>query len=136
MDADEKRARRQAVELRRGEPKEDREKRQLYEVGVMARQADCAIQKVAVQVARKPPASDCLVPACVRATEIRGLCRTCYTTARRLVLTGRATWEDLERYGKILPAPPHTVFQGTTEWLLDWKVEDPFSQAQFQRTQC
>lgn len=44
----------------------------------------------------------CLV--CDRKRFVRGLCKPCYQAARRSVKQNKATWEELEHAGLILPA--------------------------------
>lgn len=45
----------------------------------------------------------CLVPECKNIAVTRGLCNSCYSYARKLVSRKQATWEQLEKNGKILP---------------------------------
>lgn len=42
----------------------------------------------------------CLNPECDGLAYVRGLCRNCYGTARRLVVAGSVTWGELEKRGK------------------------------------
>lgn len=46
-------------------------------------------------------ADKCMFPNCSNTEYARGLCAACYSSARRLVLTNRTSWEKLERDGKV-----------------------------------
>lgn len=46
----------------------------------------------------------CLNPSCTNEAYARGLCKSCYGIAYRIVQDGIKTWEDLEEQGKCLPA--------------------------------
>ena len=48
----------------------------------------------------------CLVGDCGRSIYARGMCRSCYESARRQIAAGRRTWDDLVRIGMALPARP------------------------------
>lgn len=41
----------------------------------------------------------CLVPKCEKAAKTRGLCHTCYQSAKGLVKKGVTTWEKLANKG-------------------------------------
>ena len=43
----------------------------------------------------------CKRPGCGKPAKVRGLCRTCYQMAYRLIRLGRATWAGLEDSGKV-----------------------------------
>lgn len=46
----------------------------------------------------------CMVPGCTRAVgPSRGICQSCYQTAKRLVDTHETTWEALQAMGLIRP---------------------------------
>lgn len=42
----------------------------------------------------------CLRPDCDSEPEVRGLCKSCYMTARYLVATNKTSWSELERSGR------------------------------------
>jgi len=46
----------------------------------------------------------CLYPACKSEAITRGLCRTCYNVAQRLVREGQTTFDKLQKEGKMLPS--------------------------------
>jgi hypothetical protein len=59
----------------------------------------------------------CLNPNCQRDAHTRGLCKSCYHTACRLVKDKRTTWETLIETGKA--RPPSDRNRGRiVEWLL------------------
>ncbi len=58
----------------------------------------------------------CLNPQCRRIAETRGLCNSCYATARELVSSKRTTWERLEAEAKV--APRKYKASGAKEWLM------------------
>ncbi len=63
--------------------------------------------------------SKCLVPECKGWAKTRGLCARCYSTARGLVRTKRATWADMEGRG-VIAAVKAKGERGPTaraEWL-------------------
>lgn len=41
----------------------------------------------------------CAIEGCDRKANTRGLCRSCYHTALRLVQAGETNWDDLEKAG-------------------------------------
>ena len=45
----------------------------------------------------------CMVEGCGNDSEIRGICKTCYSSARNLVRSNKATWEELEQLGLCNP---------------------------------
>jgi hypothetical protein len=50
----------------------------------------------------------------------RGLCRSCYSVARDLVIIKQVvSWETLERKKKCLPKQTNLVRQRKREWFLD-----------------
>lgn len=49
---------------------------------------------------RRGRLEQCLHPECDGANESRGLCMRHYSEARRLVLAGRVSWEELVEKGK------------------------------------
>jgi len=49
---------------------------------------------------------------------VRGLCRSCRHTARRIVKKGLVTEEDLEAQGKLLPKCPTRALSPRTIWFL------------------
>lgn len=56
----------------------------------------------------KQSAPQCLMPECTRdANGARGLCVSCYNTARVAVAGGETTWSKLEKAG--LVRAPHSV---------------------------
>ena len=60
----------------------------------------------------------CLRPDCTREAQARGLCKVCYTVARRLVIDKQTTWNELEQVGKVSKKR-----LGATSWLLDKATE-------------
>lgn len=48
--------------------------------------------------------SGCLVAECGRLTYARGMCRSCYESARRQVCLGNRTWDELVGMGLALAA--------------------------------
>lgn len=46
----------------------------------------------------------CLIEGCVREVVTRGLCNLCYQTARKYVLRGGTSWEQLVKEGFALKA--------------------------------
>lgn len=48
----------------------------------------------------------CKRPGCKREAVAKGLCRSDYAAAHRLVADGITTWEELERKGKTDPKRP------------------------------
>lgn len=61
------------------------------------------------------PSRNCLNPNCTRKAAHRGLCLSCYQTARRLVTQKRVTWQELEQRGKCLKSKRKGR---SIEWLL------------------
>ena len=61
----------------------------------------------------------CLNPHCEKQQFQRGLCRSCYQSARRYVKLGKTSWENLVNQGKAL-VPLKPGFQPTekTKWFL------------------
>ncbi len=41
--------------------------------------------------------NECMSPSCTRPVYCRGVCRSCYYAARRLIKNEKTTWEDLEK---------------------------------------
>ncbi len=64
-------------------------------------------------------AFECLYPDC-KSTEhrARGLCIRHYQALAQLVHRGQATWDDLERRGKIRPVGDRTAYQQIKQWAL------------------
>lgn len=64
--------------------------------------------------------SKCLVPNCKGKVKTRGLCPTCYGSARHLVRTGKVTWAGMEARGVIAPVKGkgNRGPGARTEWLL------------------
>jgi len=60
-------------------------------------------------------ASKCINPTCDRGQSSRGLCRSCYNTAARLVREGKTTWAALEKAKRSLPP---TNGAAAAAWLL------------------
>lgn len=60
----------------------------------------------------------CLNPNCDGAQFSRGLCRSCYQLASRLVREGRTTWKELVEKGRA------QATSSKTEWLLGKKKEE------------
>lgn len=52
----------------------------------------------------KPPAADRCPFHPDKRAETRGVCQSCYTSARKLVNAGEASWHKLEQLGLIKPA--------------------------------
>lgn len=48
--------------------------------------------------------SGCVAPSCGRRIYGRGLCRSCYVAARRLIAAGEVTWAVLEKRGLANPS--------------------------------
>ena len=44
-----------------------------------------------------------LCPCCGKAARSRGVCHPTYTAAKRMIMRGETTWEQLERAGKVKP---------------------------------
>ena len=62
----------------------------------------------------------CLYPSCTKSTNARGLCRTHYGAARRLVAESRITWDGLVTAGKCLDKMPHRELAGSaTNWFME-----------------
>lgn len=57
----------------------------------------------------------CLNPGCAKAASHRGLCKSCYSIAMRLVKAGKITTEQLMAEKKLLPI---RAKKGPTEWFL------------------
>lgn len=57
----------------------------------------------------------CLRPKCKAPAHTRGLCKSDYAMALRLVNTRKTTWAKLEKKGKA--TSPKRTF-GATEWLI------------------
>lgn len=55
----------------------------------------------------------CKRPGCKNEAAARGLCRSDFTAAWRLVSDAVTTWEELERRGKVDPKRP-----SARQWLL------------------
>jgi hypothetical protein len=66
---------------------------------------------------------ECLNEACHNPPNARGLCRSCYNTASRLVREKKTTWAKLEKAGKALPLSQKKAGV-TTAWLLDETKEE------------
>ena len=49
----------------------------------------------------------CLVPNCkgVASTILKGLCSTCYQSAKKIVDAGDTTWEELTKMGLVAKKP-------------------------------
>ncbi len=58
----------------------------------------------------------CVYPNCDKKISARGLCRSHYMYALRLVLHGKTTWDLLEANGKCLPAKRKN--NRTYKWFL------------------
>lgn len=50
------------------------------------------------------PDTQCLTPGCTNRLVSRGLCPSCYISARRIVRDKESTWEQLEAIGLVAPA--------------------------------
>jgi len=46
----------------------------------------------------------CIVGECGREIYARGICRSCYESARRQIAAGRRSWDGLVEIGMALPA--------------------------------
>ena len=67
----------------------------------------------------------CLNPNCDRSEHVRGLCRSCYQAARRLVSRGEITWDTLMTEGRCKNRKPHNFKPGETiNWLLNGRHID------------
>ncbi len=67
-------------------------------------------------VAKTEPS--CVFPPCERGVHARGLCKSCYQAAAKLVRDGKTTWEKLETSGKCKPADRKPAAKtGLTDWL-------------------
>ncbi len=62
--------------------------------------------------------ANCLVPEYERKAEVRGLCKPCYSTAHSLVVTGRTTWEALEKQGKAVSSTVRRGQAASSKWFL------------------
>ena len=63
----------------------------------------------------------CLNPAHAgRPAGPRDLCKTCYSTALKLIKAKEITWEELERAGHASPPGPHSKMKENSvrAWLL------------------
>jgi hypothetical protein len=59
----------------------------------------------------------CLNPSCLMKSGTRGLCSSCYQSARLLIASGKTTWEKLEASGRTKPTKG--ICGGHAgEWLL------------------
>ena len=63
----------------------------------------------------------CLVAKCKRAATTRGLCPTCYYSAKREVQRGNVTWEKIESAGLALPAARCSNFMEQLARVVDAK---------------
>jgi hypothetical protein len=62
----------------------------------------------------------CLLAGCKHIVHVRGLCRSCYVLAGRLVREKRITWEILEANNKCLPATGRPAGADTkANWFLN-----------------
>jgi hypothetical protein len=50
----------------------------------------------------------CRIAACRGKAKTRDVCDSCYRAARRAVIAGETTWEDLERAGVVSPVSTKT----------------------------
>lgn len=60
----------------------------------------------------------CLNPKCSSGQITRGLCASCYQTARRLSISKKTTWEKLESDGKCVKNKSGGWLKQTSQWLL------------------
>lgn len=67
-------------------------------------------------------AKQCLRPGCTKYSDARGLCKGCYVYARNEVISGRRTWEELERLGKVLPRKQKWARSPITQWFRGGKA--------------
>jgi len=65
----------------------------------------------------------CLNPECGRNQSVRGLCQSCYSTARGLVAAHLTSWSSLEDLGKCLPAQT-ALFEQRRQWFLDKVINE------------
>lgn len=63
----------------------------------------------------------CLFPSCTKQSVTRGLCKTHYMYALRLVKSGKTTWEELEQSNRC--KPPKRINHNTSayKWFLKSK---------------
>lgn len=52
------------------------------------------------------PKKKCLIADCGKLADCRGLCLTCYSSARAAVKAKKCTWEELEKWGLALAPKP------------------------------
>lgn len=64
----------------------------------------------------------CLYPPCNDVVHCRGLCRTHYQQAARLVKANKVTWETLIEQGKAISTRHRTDPSELINWLLDPKT--------------
>ena len=67
--------------------------------------------------------SNCLFPSCTSEPRARGLCAGHYRVARRLVIRGTVTWDQLEARHKCLPPKNTADYQEDYEWFKEASVE-------------
>jgi len=65
----------------------------------------------------KKAKDECLHPAHKAKAAVRGLCKSCYSVACKLVKDGQITWDALEKAGKALKAKPKN--RTSQAWLLE-----------------
>ncbi len=58
------------------------------------------------------PIMKCCTTSCnkTEGAGLRGLCMMCYSSAKKMVAAGRATWEQLERMGLARPKASDDLF--------------------------
>lgn len=66
----------------------------------------------------------CLKPNCDRLPVHRGLCWSCYQSARRFVSLNQVTWKQLEEAGKCLPSKQRGKNSGAS-WFLEGVQPQP-----------
>jgi hypothetical protein len=68
-----------------------------------------------------PSKAKCLNPSCPRDANTRGLCKSCYHTACRLIKQGRTTWAELIEQGKAKEPNDRGGAGRIVAWLLEGK---------------
>jgi len=63
-------------------------------------------------MSKKSSKGKCIIEGCSYLQKTRGLCNACRGVAKNLIKSGRATMEDLESMGLILPRLPNDRNKG------------------------
>lgn len=80
-------------------------------------------KSTASQVTSQIPKSEqCIVPNCGKPKSVRGMCNYCYQTAKRNILRGNTTWDELLTAGLALES--HTKQGYLMEALRKYREEN------------